>query len=175
MVSGSELSAVPGTLAPKRMRFSLRQLMMRVTVCACSLGLLIVIQRYDRTGWERTSSYQKDLDSRDADTVLHGFYFLTVRKDPVAVPRAIELLNSTDSYIWFNSALYLGACDRQEAVPYLVKGLRHRAWRSYPEIASDLSRLTKQNFGTDYSLWFTWWQKQPHFDANFDWDTHLGF
>ena len=99
---------------------------------------------------------------------------LTKRRSPVAVPRAIELLNSNDDYIWLNAAIYLGACNRQEAVPYLIKALRHTAWRSDAETALYLRTITGADFDTDFGRWQQWWLAS-HPDFTFDWDSHLGY
>jgi hypothetical protein len=119
------------------------------------------------------SSYARLLDSSDPDTVMRGFYYLTKRANPIAVPRAIELLSHGDDYIWLNAALYLGACSRQEAVPYLIKALRHTAWRSDSETAKYLRTITGADFGTDFSRWQQWWLAS-HPDSSLDWESHLG-
>lgn len=119
------------------------------------------------------SSYARNLDSSDNDLVRESLYFLTKRKDRVAVPKAITLLQSSDDYIWLNAAHYLGSCKRPEAVPYLIKALRHTAWRSDLETARDLHDITGEDFGTDFKRWQQWWlTKHPGFE--FDWESHLG-
>jgi len=155
-------------------RFGLRSLLIFVTWCAVMLGSLVTIRKLDRVGWASTTSYVEDLNSSDSDTVLHGFYFLTARKDAVAVPRALELLHSSDDYVWLNAAQYLGACEHREAIPYLIKALRHTAWRTDTKTVAYLQHLTNQKFGADYSLWRQWWQQQPEYDVAFDWDSRLG-
>lgn len=119
------------------------------------------------------SSYARSLYSSDRDTVMSGFYHLTKRANPIAVPRAIELLTHDDDYIWLNAALYLGACKRQEAVPYLIKALRHSAWRSDLATAEYLHNITGADFCTDFARWQQWWLA-GHPESQFDWDSHLG-
>jgi len=96
-------------------------------------------------------SYARNLDSQDPDLVRESLAHLTDRKDPIALTRGVELLQSTDDYIWLNAAHYTGVCGRQEAVPYLIKALRHTAWRADNETAQYLRSLTAQDFGTDFA------------------------
>jgi hypothetical protein len=119
------------------------------------------------------SSYARNLDSDDNDLVRESLYFLTQRKDPIAVPKAITLLQSTDDYIWLNAALYLGVCKRSEAVPFLIKALRHTAWHSDSEEAEYLRDITGEDFGSDFSRWQHWWLAS-HPDSKLDWESHLG-
>lgn len=104
---------------------------------------------------------------------MSGFYFLAKRGDPVAVPRAVELLQDKDAYIWLNAALYLGACKRPEAVPYLIKALRHTAAGADPDTTRYLRAITGQDFGTDFDRWQQWWLAD-HPGFSFDWNSQLG-
>lgn len=119
------------------------------------------------TGWAR------NLHSSDIELIRESLYFLTKRKDPIGVARAIQLLSHPDDYIWLNAALYVGACKRQESVPYLIKALRHTAWRSDAETAQHLRALTGADYGTDFARWQQWWLAS-HPDSSLDWDSHLG-
>jgi hypothetical protein len=121
-----------------------------------------------------SSSYVSNLKSKNTDVVREDLYFLTSRKDPAGVPSALPLLQSQDDYVWLNAALYTGACGRQEAVPYLIKALRHTAWRSDPDTLAVLVALTGQNFGNDFSKWQGWWTSRNP-GKSFDWTSHLGF
>jgi len=107
------------------------------------------------------------------DIVYHSFEILTQRKDPIAVYHAIDMLDSSDDDTWLNAAIYLGACGRQEAVPYLIKALRQTAFRSHDQEAGYLTALTSQNFGTDFAKWKSWWEK-THPDSQMDWNSNLG-
>lgn len=75
--------------------------------------------------------------------------------------------------MWLNAAIYLGACNRQEALPYLIKALRHTAWRSDQTTARYLSNLTKLDFGTDFDKWQRW-RITAHPRVKFDWESSLG-
>ncbi|MDR3405025.1 MAG: hypothetical protein P4L99_21160 [Chthoniobacter sp.] len=123
-------------------------------------------------GGSRAHLVQK-LASPEPNTVMTGLYFLTKRADPVAVPRALELLQSPDDYLWLNAAFYLGACRRPEAVPYLIKALRHTASRSDVETTGYLRAITGQDFGPSFAQWQQWWLAE-HPGFQFDWDSHLG-
>ncbi len=119
-------------------------------------------------------SYAQNLDSGDPDLVRESLAHLADRRDPIAITRAVELLQSTDDYIWLNAAHYVAACARQEAVPYLIKALRHTAWHADEETATYLRSLTGRDLGTDFESWQTWWIGQ-HPDTDMDWTSHLGF
>ena len=136
-------------------------------------AVLSVMAERQYPGVIPSSRYVRNLDSADPDLVDDSFFVLAKRQDPVAVPRAIELLNSPNDYIWLNAALYLGACQRQEAVPYLIKALRHTAWRSDPDKAQALHALTGADFGTDFGRWQEWWLSS-HPQSRMDWGSHLG-
>jgi len=118
-------------------------------------------------------AYAANLSSRNADLVRESLAHLTDRRDPVAVPRAIELLQSPDDYIWLNAAQYLGACQREEAVPYLIKALRHTAWRADERTVRDLRALTGKDFGASFEQWQAWWTEH-HAGRVFDWTSSLG-
>ena len=128
---------------------------------------------YARNGGP-TSALVRDLESSNKNEVYDAFYFLTKRANPVAVPRALELLKSSDDYTWLNAAMYLGACNRLEAIPYLIKSLRHSAWRSDDEKVKYLKSLTGEEIGVDFESWLTWWKQQPNYAADFDWESSLG-
>lgn len=128
---------------------------------------------YTHPGIIPASSWANNLDSSDTDLVRESLFFLTGRKDPVGVSKAIELLNNSDDYIWLNAASYLGACHRPEAIPYLVKALRHTAWRTDAKTAEYLRALTGMDFGTDFTQWQQWWLAR-HPDSSFDWTSSLG-
>lgn len=125
-------------------------------------------------GFVPSSSYVENLKSNDPDLVRESLSFLNSRKDPAGVSNALPLLQSQDDYIWLNAALYTGACGRREAVPYLIKALRHTAWRADPDTLAALTALTGQNFGNDFSKWQVWWISQNPVQS-FDWTSHLGF
>lgn len=120
-----------------------------------------------------TSRLVQNLKSDDTDLQRESLGVLTERKDPAALAAALPLLKSKDAYVWFNAALYLGSLKRQEAVPYLIKGLRHQASRSWVECANDLTAITGQKFGTDFKKWHEWWEK-THPNSDFDFDSNLG-
>jgi len=114
----------------------------------------------------------KDLESSDRDLVMASLDTLTRRNDTAGQPQARKLLASADDYIWFNAALYLGAINDQQAVPYLIKGLKHPASRAYPDVARDLKSLTGQNLGTDQAKWLIWWkQRNPNSAFSFAYAT----
>lgn len=121
-----------------------------------------------------STSYVKNLKSNDPDLVCDSLSYLTSRKDPIGVASALPLLQSPDDYVWLNAALYTGACGRREAIPYLIKALRHTAWRADPDSVATLQALTGQTIGNHFSNWQAWWIGQ-HPGQSFDWTSHLGY
>lgn len=160
----------------------------RVTLILCVLGLLVIglVFLVPRSTFLMTfiaeiapkaipaSTYAQNLDSNDPDLVRESLAHLADRRDPVAVTRAVQLLQSSDDYIWLNAAYYTGVCGRREAVPYLIKALRHTAWRADNQTSECLHSLTGQDFGTNFARWQEWWLAQ-HPDSTIDWTSHLGF
>jgi hypothetical protein len=114
-----------------------------------------------------------DVKSPDPERQLEALAMLKGRGDASVVPMALTLLKSNDDNVWFNAALYLGANNRPEAIPYLIKGLRHTAMMADPETSSLLVTLTGQNFGTAFSTWQAWYLQQPG-AQQIDWTSHLG-
>jgi hypothetical protein len=115
----------------------------------------------------------RNVESGSGDIVFDSLDILTQRKDPMAAYLEVDMLQSDNDYEWLKAAIYLGACGRQEAVPYLIKALRHAALRSHDQEAGYLTALTGQNFGTDFEKWKSWWEK-THPDSQMDWGSHLG-
>ena len=109
-----------------------------------------------------------NLSNEDRDIVMSSLHFLTERRESAGAEEAKGLLSNDDDYIWFNAALYLGAIGDAEAIPYLIKGLKHPASRAYPEVARDLETLTGERFGTDQERWLAWWRSEnPSSDFGF--------
>ena len=136
----------------------------------------VVLSSFVETLWPGAipaRGYAANLGSSNPDLVRESLAHLTDRADPVAVPRAIELLQSPDDYIWLNAAQYLGACQRQEALPYLIKALRHTAWRSDEATVRRLRALTGQDLGASFERWQAWWTEQ-HAGQPIDWTSSLG-
>ena len=88
--------------------------------------------------------------------------------DPIAKDRAVALLKHPDPYVWLPAASYLGAIRSQEAIPWLIKGLLHPAWRDRERVAKYLEDMTGKNFGQTQASWVQWWR-----EANPD--TEFGF
>lgn len=115
----------------------------------------------------------RNIENGGGQIVYDSLDILTQRKDPMAVYLEIDMLQSDNDYEWLKAAIYLGACGHQEAVPYLIKALRHTALHSYDEEAGYLTALTSQNYGTDFEKWKSWWEK-THPGSQMDWNSHLG-
>lgn len=120
-----------------------------------------------------TSTLRNNLQSANMDLVRETLSILAGHKDPGALDLAIPLLECSDDYVWLSAALYAGACGRTEAVPYLIKGLRHTALRADPDAVACLQRITGKSYGSDFAAWQQWWL-QEHPGSTFDWESHLG-
>jgi hypothetical protein len=114
----------------------------------------------------KAESLVANLDSTDHDLVMTSLGILADRADPAGRAKAKDLLESEDNYIWFNAALYLGSIGEAEAIPYLVKGLKHPARRSHDEVVALLESMTDQAFGKNQEKWIEWW-KTEHPDSAF--------
>ncbi len=119
------------------------------------------------------SQLARNLESTDTNVVRESLGVLRDYKNPIGADRAVRLLASPDDYVWLNAVLYLGAVGRAEAVPYLIKSLRHTAWRAEADNLSALQRITSQSFGTDFQAWRGWWVA-AHPGTAFDFDSKLG-
>jgi hypothetical protein len=95
------------------------------------------------------------------------------RKTLIAHDIAIEHLKSEDDYLWLNAALYLGRIDEPCSIPYLIKALRHTAWRSDKEKQALLVNLTGVDYGVDFLKWHSWWMEQ-HPGSTINWESSLG-
>jgi hypothetical protein len=160
----------------KRVILILSTLVIALAAVAWITPRSVVLSSFVETLWPGAipaRAYAANLDSSNPDLVRESLAHLTDRADPIAVPRAIELLQSADDYIWLNAAQYLGECQRQEAMPYLIKALRHTAWRSDEATVRRLRALTGQDFGASFERWQAWWTEH-HAGQTIDWNSFLG-
>ncbi|MCC5805417.1 MAG: hypothetical protein JJU00_03725 [Opitutales bacterium] len=110
---------------------------------------------------------------QNMERVYDSYSILTSRQDPIALEHALEDVKVPDAYLWVNAARYLGSLGREEAIPYLIKALRHTASRGDDEIVGWLEDLTKKSFGADFDAWRSWWlEENPDFQLN--WKSNLG-
>jgi len=87
------------------------------------------------------------------DPTAHGYSgygILEDRRSDVAIQEGLRDIRSEDGYVWMNAASYLGSRGRKEAIPYLIKALRHTAWRSDDERVEFLRQLTGETFGNSF-------------------------
>lgn len=110
---------------------------------------------------------------RDLERVYDSYTVLTDRKDPIAIEAALDDVKSDDDYLWVGAAHYLGALNRKESIPYLIKALRHTAWRGDVDRVKFLQSMTGEEFGRDFAAWKDWWVTENP-DCRIDWETHLG-
>jgi len=102
--------------------------------------------------WRRAIAKDPTANGYSAYGVLQS------RGSDVARSEAIRDVQSSDSYLWLNAALYLGELGDPIAVPYLIRGLRHRASRAHGEALNYLQVITRQNIGKNQTQWIKWWQ-----------------
>ena len=114
------------------------------------------------------SSLASDLDSGDPDAMREALGMLMSRGNKEYANKAIPLLQHADDYVWFNAALYLGSCNRKEAIPYLIKGLKHPASRAHEECRQLLVKLTGKDFGKVFPYWRNWYET-AYPNEKFDW------
>ncbi|MDF1814665.1 MAG: hypothetical protein P1V20_20835 [Verrucomicrobiales bacterium] len=110
------------------------------------------------------------------DPTAHGYSaygILQKRGSDVAIKEGLRDLLSDDAYVWMNAASYIGSRGHSEAVPYLIKALRHTASRSDGERIDLLQKLTGQSFGNDFERWRSWYNDQPG-ALELNWDSSLG-
>ena len=102
-----------------------------------------------------------------------GYGILRERKSDAAIQEGLGDIRSEDAYVWINAASYLGSRGRKEAIPYLIKALRHSASRSDDERVELLRQLTGERFGNSFEEWFNWYAAQPD-SVQIDWESSLG-
>jgi hypothetical protein len=131
-------------------------------------GLLMFLLRNDAVLMP-SDSIVRNLEADTGSLVSGSLDVLAERKYAGAQTRGRELLRSRDEYVWFSAALYLGKLGDSAAVPYLIKGLRHPAWRAHAQVVVELQALTGQAIGNDFEAWRQWWVAQhPGESFNFE-------
>jgi len=118
-------------------------------------------------------SYKRAVMHPERDDAYSAYDILGQRHSEVAHQIALQQLNSSDPYLWLNAAEYLGEIGDAKSVPWLIKALRHTAWRGDDKTKASLVMLT----GTDcrnFNGWQDWWLSS-HPNSHFDWDSYLGF
>ncbi len=105
--------------------------------------------------------------------VYDAYFILANREDPIAIKLALKDIKSEDDYLWLNASHYLGQMKRVEAIPYLIKALRHTAWRDDEKRVIILQELTSQKIGVNFFLWKKWWMDNNP-QKVIDWNSSLG-
>jgi len=121
-----------------------------------------------------SESYKRAVMDPASNDAYSAYDTLGQRRSKVALDVAQKQLNSADDYLWMNAAHYLGCIGNSASIPYLIKALRHAAWRADGERRRLLVKLTGEDFGTDFTKWQQWWLLQ-HPNFQMDWESHLGF
>lgn len=137
------------------------------------LGVLGFAADHVLPGIVSSQSYKRAVMHPESNDAYSAYSVLGQRRSEVAHEIALQHLCSTDDYLWMNAAHYLGYIGDPASIPYLIKALRHKAWRANEERRALLVKLTGMDFGTDFAKWQQWWVSQ-HPDFQIDWDSHLG-
>jgi len=135
-----------------------------------SLGLMI---EFSYPGLIRTDSWIRCLEK---DPTAHGYGIYSVlekRDTDKALSHALQHIHSSDDYLWLNASIYLASQDRVEAIPYLIKSIRHTAQYSLNKRIELLEQLSHQQFGKDFSSWKNWYLS-THPAIIPDWESSLG-
>lgn len=127
-----------------------------------------------RPGIISSRSFLRAVMNPERDDAYSAYNILGNRKSVIARDIAIVHLKSDDDYLWLNAALYLGHIEEPASIPYLIKALRHTAWRSDEEKRDLLKKLTGEDHGTDFIRWHSWWMEH-HEGSTIDWESNLGF
>ena len=136
------------------------------------LGIVAFLIEFTFPRLISTNSWVRVLDNQRADR-YSAYGVLQDRKTDKAIPHALVHIHEPDDYLWLNAASYLGSRQRPEAIPYLIKSLRHSAWRSVDERIDSLTKLTGEDFGDDFGKWQEWYLSAAP-DVVPDWDASLG-
>lgn len=102
-----------------------------------------------------------------------GYGILQDRGSDLAIQEGLRDLRSEDGYVWVNAAHYLGSRGHKEAIPYLIKALRHTAWQADDERVELLRQLTGETFGNSFDDWFSWYEAEPN-PIQINWESSLG-
>ncbi|HEY1921177.1 MAG TPA: HEAT repeat domain-containing protein [Tepidisphaeraceae bacterium] len=105
----------------------------------------------------RSTELAQGLDSPDPDVVNDNLIALKDRHDPIGMKKATSLLQSDNTETRVNAAIYLGALDKKDSVPYLIKAMREVEDDRKDEIVSELAAITGQAFGRNANGWRDWW------------------
>jgi len=138
------------------------------------LGVIGFAADHFLPGIVSSQSYKRAVLHPENYDAYSAYDILGQRRSEVAHDIALHQLSSPDDYLWMNAAHYLGWISDPASAPYLIKALRHTAWRADGERRQLLVKLTGKDFGTDFSKWQQWWSSQ-HPESKMDWESHLGF
>lgn len=123
-------------------------------------------------GFIRDSSWLTVVSNPESYDAYSAYSVLERRESDVAIPIAREHIRSQDPYLWLNAATYLGSRGDVAAIPYLIKGLRHKASKSVDRRAAMLSKLTGESFGIDFQKWRDWY-RQTDDPIQLNWNSSL--
>ncbi len=137
------------------------------------LGPVGAMANFMYPGIVSDESFKQAIMHPESSDAYSAYSILATRHSDVAHQIALKDLTSSDPYLWLNAAEYLGAIGDNASVPYLIKALRHTAWREDDETKQRLVSLTGTNLYT-FNGWQQWWIAS-HPGGHFDWDNNLGF
>jgi hypothetical protein len=148
--------------------------LMLIRFYGAQLGFIGYVAEGLYPGIISSRSFLRAVMNPERDDAYSAYSILGNRKSLIAHDIAIVHLKSDDDYLWLNAALYLGHIKEPASIPYLIKALRHTAWRSDEEKYELLKELTGKDHGTDFIGWHSWWMEH-HEGSTIDWESNLGF
>ena len=143
-----------------------------IHVWGAQLGRLSLFIEHVCPGLISTDSWVRALDDSSTDR-NSAYNVLQQRQTDKAIELALRHIRDDDAYLWLNAASYLGSRSRPEATPYLIKSIRHTAWRSVEDRVDDLKRITGEDFGLDFMKW-KYWYLSTNPEVVPDWNFALG-
>ena len=148
--------------------------LMLIRFYGAQLGAIGFAAEYMYPGIISSTSFLRAIKNPERYDAYSAYGILGDRKSLIAHDIAIVHLKSDDDYLWLNAALYLGHIKEPASIPYLIKALRHTAWRSDEEKHDLLKELTGEDHGTDFIRWHSWWMEH-HEGSTINWESNLGF
>lgn len=115
----------------------------------------------------------KKLYSSDPEILRESLALLQYKGASNEINRAIELLENGDDYVWLAAAHYLGKNGVTNSVPYLIKSLRHTAYRADVDALKYLKEMTGVNDEDNFYSWYIWWSENNN-TKGIDWNSRLG-
>lgn len=107
-----------------------------------------------------------NLSSGDPGLLMNALIVLEGRRDDAGKEQAENLLAHEDNRVCYYATLYLASVGYEDAVPWLIRALRHPYSETNPMAREFLREATDRDFGSKQAPWIDWWQRE-HPDRSF--------